>query len=173
MKIKPPLPSPWPEPEEIEEPKVITKRLEWDEDEQCFFIYYLTGFAASFRGGYKAGFYYPYLMLGLVIGQPFMTLLLLYGFLTQSKKHPNEFCIRDWGFSDRTSSGYTEVTWAEITRIINHKSDIFIRRRKAITYVTRESFESFQQSHRFEKILRELTQADGANWNEVVAKYKN
>ncbi len=168
--MKPPIPAPWPEPE----PKgPLTKRLEWNEAEQCFFLFYSSSPIQRLRCEWEMARLHPYLLFCFVVG---FALALLILWATNSRANAvKRFCVFSWGVRDETSDFLSgEIRWSSVRKIANQDGDILILRKpivKLSCYLVRESFITRDESSQLEMLLRSLWQSNGEQWSRLTAQY--
>lgn len=173
--MKPPIPSPWPEPG-LSGP--VTKRLEWNETEQCFVLYYRSpGTKRLLRGEWLGALNNPMGwfigVTGVMIGLPIIVLIVWIAHL-RSKNRVHRFSIFPWGIRDVGLPVSGEMSWSEVKRIASGNGDIYVIQKsiwKGNCRLIPEYFANQEESRRCEELLRWLWQSNGEEWSRLTAQY--
>ena len=166
--MKPPIASPFPEPE-----RGLTGRLEWDEEKDCFVFFYLSSLKGRLRCEWVNGKHNWFGMIGVMF-PGFLPLMYLTQ-LAKSKQRPDRWEIYAWGFQENYDVRTARVKWKEISRIFLENGDLFMLSHafyRASYFVTREDFADVEEGCKIHDLLKSLWENQGENWKEVKQQFK-
>ncbi|MBW3637945.1 MAG: hypothetical protein KY445_15995 [Armatimonadetes bacterium] len=161
--MKPPIASPFPDDKPV---APITKRLEWNEEQDCFVLRYASPFRGRLRCEIYTGLRHPMGFLGVTLFLPITVLLLLLGVSAQRFQKPNEFSVFSWGFKDASTEMTKEVRWDKVKRIILRNGDFFVPCRSLFPpgyYLCRENFADENEAARLQNLMQLLKDSEGRN----------
>ena len=170
--MKPPIASP-----HVEERPIapITKRIEWDDERECFVLRYRFSFRGRMRGEMHLGMQSLWTMLNIPLGAPIVAFSLIIATLAQRYKKPAEFSIFEWGIEYTATEAAYRTSWKNLGQPFVHKEDFFVLLQSFLGggyCLPRESFADESEALRLLQMIELLKARNGANWEAVKSQFQ-